>query len=103
VFDQAPGGNVLAVDFAALNDLSTAIQRSIEQAEEILTTLAKQLAGVAEMWTGAASEGFRESYAAWSGSEQDLQRQLQALHDLVVTAHNNHAQAARRNVAIWRI
>lgn len=94
---------VLAVDFTALDDLSTAIERSIAQAEETLSTLNAQLASLAETWTGAAAEGFQSTFAAWSASERDLRQQLQALHNLVATAHDNHAEAVRRNIAMWRV
>jgi early secretory antigenic target protein ESAT-6 len=93
---------VLVVDFAALKDLSTSIEESIEQAEEILATLKGQLASLAETWTGAAAEGFQATFARWSASEQDLREQVRGLLDLVVTAHDNHAQAVRRNTAMWQ-
>ncbi|GDY33986.1 WXG100 family type VII secretion target [Gandjariella thermophila] len=94
---------MLAVDFAVLNDARADIARSIEHAEDVLAALSKQVARLAEMWTGAASEGFQRTLAEWMAGQQDLQRQLQELHDLVVTAHSNHAQAVRGNVAIWQV
>ena len=97
------GVYMLTVDFAALDQLSSTIERSIQETEDLLSTLTTHVTHVAETWTGSASEGFQRTVADWMAGQHDLRRRLQDLHQLVVTAHNNHAQAVRTNVAIWQV
>jgi WXG100 family type VII secretion target len=97
------GVSVLRVDFAVLAGLSGSIERSIRETEESLATLSTHVTRVAEIWTGAASEGFQRAVDDWMAGQRDLRVRLQDLHDLVVAAHDNHAQAVRANVAMWRM
>jgi WXG100 family type VII secretion target len=93
----------LVVDFEALDQLRTAIERSIEHAEQHLATLDRQIRQLANIWSGAAAEGFRRTIADWMSGRQDLQRQLDYLRTIVTTAHHNHASAVATNVAMWRV
>jgi WXG100 family type VII secretion target len=95
--------STLVVDFAALDRMRTAIEQSIEDTEQILESLTAQVRSLADLWSGAASEGFQRTVADWMAGRQDLQRQLAFLHDMVATAHSNHANAVATNVAMWRI
>ncbi|HEX3785819.1 MAG TPA: WXG100 family type VII secretion target [Pseudonocardiaceae bacterium] len=91
------------VDFVALEDMSDAIERTISETENILGTLRNNIAQLAEMWTGSASEGFQRAQTNWMQGQQDLQRQLTELRELVVTAHDNHIKALATNVAMWQV
>jgi WXG100 family type VII secretion target len=94
---------ILVVDFEALDQLRTAIECSIEDAEQHLTTLDRQVRQLANMWSGAAAEGFQRTITDWTNGQQDLQHQLDYLRAIVTTAHHNHATAVATNVAMWRV
>jgi WXG100 family type VII secretion target len=94
---------VLVVDFTSLDDLSTSIENTIAQTEDILTTLNSQITEVAQVWSGAASAGFQRTFASWMQAQQDLRQRLSELRNLVVTAHDNHAAALATNVSIWQV
>ena len=95
--------STLVVDFAALDRLRTAIEQSIHDAEQNLTTLDSQVRQLAQSWSGTAADGFQRTIADWTRGRQDLQRQLEYLRRLVATAHDNHASAVAANVAMWRV
>jgi WXG100 family type VII secretion target len=95
--------STLVVDFAALDRLRTAIEQSIQDAEQHLTTLDSQVRQVAQNWLGAAAEGFQRTIADWTSGRQDLQRQLEYLRTLVAAAYDNHASAVATNIAMWRV
>jgi WXG100 family type VII secretion target len=94
---------MLVVDFSALDDLAGSIESMITQTEDILDALNRQITEVAQLWTGAASVGFQRTFTSWMQAQQDLRQRLSELHDLVVTAHDNHATALTTNVSIWQV
>jgi WXG100 family type VII secretion target len=95
--------STLIVDFAALDELSATIERMINKTEAVLATLTGNVSRLAEMWEGSAAEGFQRTFADWMAGQRDLRRRLEDIWNLVVTAHDNHAQAVHINVAMWRV
>jgi WXG100 family type VII secretion target len=95
--------STLTVDFAALDELSATIERTIDKTEAVLATLTGNVAHQAELWEGSAAEGFQQTVASWMAGQRDLRRQLEGILDLVVTAHDNHAHAVHTNVATWQV
>jgi WXG100 family type VII secretion target len=93
----------LVVDFGALDQLRNAIERSLEDAEQQLQTLTDQVRHLTTLWEGAASDGFQRTVTNWLAAREDLQRQLEFLRTVVVTAHQNHAAAVSTNTAMWRV
>ena len=94
---------MLLVDFAVLDNMSDTIERTISDTENILGTLRGNIAQLDEIWVGSASEGFQRVVARWMEGQQDLQRRLAELRDLVVTAYENHSKALATNVAMWQV
>ena len=93
---------ILRVDFAALDGLAKQIRQTVQELETTLDELDGQIRQVSEVWTGAAAEGFQATVADWRAGAEDLRGQLRFLHDLVSVAHDNHRQAVRTNIAMWR-
>lgn len=96
------GFALLHVDFSSLEALAGSIRRATEGVEQALNDLEGQVRALGEVWSGAASEGFQRTQADWMASARDLRAQLNYLHELVTTAHGNHARAVATNSAIWR-
>jgi WXG100 family type VII secretion target len=92
----------LTVDFGALTGLQSRMSGIFKQVEEQLTALSEQVNSLLSIWEGAASEGFQRTVASWQASAADLQDRLAELHNMVGTAHDNHARAVQTNTAIWR-
>jgi WXG100 family type VII secretion target len=95
--------STLTVDFAALDELSATIERTIDKTEAVLATLTGNVAHLAKLWEGPAAEGFQRTVADWMAGQRDLRRRLEDIRNLVVTAHDNHAHAVHTNVAMWRV
>jgi WXG100 family type VII secretion target len=93
----------LVVDFAALRSLASGIDRRIEEIKALLDDLGRQVSALTDLWDGAASDGFRRAQADWFAAADDLRVRLADLRDMVLTAHDNHADAVRTNTLMWRV
>lgn len=93
----------LAVGFEALVEAEQAMRHTVQQVDGLLADLAEYLKPMTAAWTGAAAEAFQRRKAEWDAAVEDQQRQMAALHGLVVTAHDNHADAVRTNQRIWPV
>lgn len=94
---------MLRVDFSSLEGLAGSIRRATADVERALDDLEGQVRALGEVWVGAASDGFQRTQADWMAGARDLRSRLNYLHDLVTTAHGNHARAVSTNSAIWRV
>lgn len=93
----------LRVDFGVLSDLASSVLRRIDDVEELLSEVDGQVNTLAELWQGAAGEGFQRTIARWRATVEDLRDRLAFAHECVTTAHTNHAGAVIANTAMWRV
>jgi WXG100 family type VII secretion target len=93
----------LRVNFGSLADLESSIERQVDGLESLLADLDQQVSGVAQVWEGAASDGFQRAMSQWRSAAGDLRERLAFARRFVTTAHDNHAGAVRGNTAMWRV
>ena len=95
------GGSVITLDYAELGDLQGRMRAIYQDIETNLSDLKQQVETVSQIWTGSASDGFRDSVRSWLQSAADLQDRLAELHNFVGRAHDNQASAVASNTRIW--
>jgi 6 kDa early secretory antigenic target len=93
----------LAVDFRALEEGEAALRRSVDEIDAGLTELEGVVAQLLDTWTGEAAEAYRAAQHEWDKAVADMRQNIRDLHDLIVTAHGNHASAVRSNTGIWAV
>lgn len=84
-------------------DLMSAIQSAIDAIDACLNDLDAQVKWVAQVWEGAASDGFQRKITDWKTASADLRGQLSFLHDMVANAARNHADAVTTNLHMWQV
>lgn len=92
----------IVVDFSAISDLEQGMLRRIDDCEELLRSLRRQLQPVQQQWTGAASDKFQETVRQWNAVANDLMESLNKLRGIVRTAHNNYRSAVDTNTRMWK-
>ena len=92
----------LRLDFHELRSAQQTMGETHRRIDELLSSLSAKVDALAHDWEGAASEGFQRTVRDWHTAAADLQDRLAELHNMVGTAHDNHATVVRSNTAIWR-
>jgi WXG100 family type VII secretion target len=93
----------IAIDFQVLGDGEAALERTIDAMETHLADLENCVSDLMGRWSGEAAGAYREAQREWNAAAEGMRQNLRELHDLIVTAHRNHAAALRANVKMWAL
>lgn len=93
----------LAVDFRALEDGEQALRVAVDVIDRELHELERLLQPLVATWHGQAAERYRTAQHEWDAAAASMREELAQLHQLVVLAHGNHADAVRVSQAIWAV
>ncbi|HET9170874.1 MAG TPA: WXG100 family type VII secretion target [Actinospica sp.] len=92
----------IAVTFAEVEDGRQAVLTLCNELAENLDNLEHILAPVRASWSGAASEGFEETYARWRADAEALHEDLTWIHSMVCNAQTNFAAAHAAVLSTWQ-
>jgi WXG100 family type VII secretion target len=91
----------IAVDFRALEEGQAALRRTVDEVEAHLADLEGCVNELQKTWSGHAAETYHQAQHEWDAAAEGMKQNLRDLHDLIVTAYDNHASAVHINTKMW--
>jgi WXG100 family type VII secretion target len=87
--------------FDELHELANTFGKTEARIKELLDDLAKQLRALTERYTGAASEGFKQTLSEWFTAAHDMRDTLRRFEQIMHTTHGNYRNALVTNTKMW--
>jgi WXG100 family type VII secretion target len=89
-------GDMLLVNFAALEQAGADINNAINKLTTSLDNLAKDAAPLVSTWDGAAQEAYQARQAKWTAASQDLQHILQNIRAAVDQSREDYVNTEKQ-------
>jgi WXG100 family type VII secretion target len=96
------GGDVLVVNFAALQQASADIQGALSALETQLGQLERDAAPLVVTWDGAARQAYDARQARWRQAADDLSRILRDIKRALDESAFDYQNAEKRNTGLFQ-
>jgi len=94
-------GDGIKVTFGAIDNLASHIDGQVKAIETQIEDLRSSINKLAQTWTGATEESFRQVHTNWNTSADDLNSTLNRIALAVHQAHDSYLQTENKNASVW--
>jgi len=91
----------VVVTFAALEQAAADVRGLNSRLDQMLTDLKRQIAPVAETWSGDAKDGYNVQQQAWNSNAEGLKQALEGIAAGLASAADAYRQTEASNAKMW--